>query len=174
MNSCTCCKKLIADSETYGGIDCPMCWERHSSAMFDGDPPQMIDAAIFAADAEPQPVRVFVTDRQQQEAANKLAAQQAEIERLTKELNARARQIGIACHKHDLTHSLECGACAREARAERDAYKKAIIIHNDCCRRACDERGEYCSPYKDRGMQCPDCHHHDMIEVTAAMAGERT
>lgn len=52
MNSCTCCKKLIADSETYGGIDCPMCWECHSSAMFDGDPPQMIDAAIFAADAE--------------------------------------------------------------------------------------------------------------------------
>lgn len=108
------------------------------------------------------------------EAATALREQQAEIERLTKELNARARQIGIACHKHDLTHSLECGACAREARAERDAYKKAIIIHNDCCRRACDERGEYCSPYKDRGMQCPDCHHHDMIEVTAAMAGERT
>ena len=52
MNSCTCCKKLIADSETYGGIDCPMCWECHSSAMFDGDPPKMIDAAIFAADAE--------------------------------------------------------------------------------------------------------------------------
>lgn len=52
MNSCTCCKKLIADSETYGDIDCPMCWDCHSSAMFDGDPPQMIDAAIFAADAE--------------------------------------------------------------------------------------------------------------------------
>lgn len=74
----------------------------------------------------------------------------------------------------DTTHADPDDHPIIEAIAERDAYKKAIIIHNDCCRRACDERGEYCSPYKDRGMQCPDCHRHDMIEVTAAMAGERT
>lgn len=73
MTTCTACHKpLTGGIDTFGSHDMPMCWECHSSAMFDGDPPQMIDAAIFAADAEPQPVRVFVTDRQQQEAAGQL------------------------------------------------------------------------------------------------------
>lgn len=72
MTTCTACQKPITDLETYGSIDCPMCWSCHSSAMFDGDPPDTINADIYAADAEPQPVRVFVTDRQQQEAAGQL------------------------------------------------------------------------------------------------------
>ena len=47
MTTCPDCQKPITDLETYGDIDCPMCWECHSSCM-------------------------FVTDRQQQEAAGQL------------------------------------------------------------------------------------------------------
>ena len=51
--TCTACQKPLSGGiDTFGSNDMPMCWECHSSAMFDGDPPQMIDAAIFAADAE--------------------------------------------------------------------------------------------------------------------------
>jgi len=71
--ACTACHKLLADSETYGSINMPMCWDCHSSAMFDGDAePQEINADMFAADAEPQPVRVFVNDDQRQESAGQL------------------------------------------------------------------------------------------------------
>ncbi len=36
---------------------------------------------------------------------------------LETELQRRAGQIGVACLKHDLTHSLACGHCLDEARA---------------------------------------------------------
>jgi hypothetical protein len=67
--TCTACHKPLTDPETFGTIDCPMCWTCHSSCMFDGDPPQTINADIFAADTEPQPVNYMLSDAAQQEAA---------------------------------------------------------------------------------------------------------
>ena len=32
----------------------------------------------------------------------------------TQSPKVRAKQIGVACLKHDLTHSLECGRCYRD------------------------------------------------------------
>lgn len=46
-----------------------------------------------------------------------------EIDALTSELRQRAEQIGVACHKHDLTHSLACGQCMNELRAENEVLK---------------------------------------------------
>jgi len=40
----------------------------------------------------------------------------AEIDTLREELKKRAKQIGVACMKHDLTHSLACGHCHAELR----------------------------------------------------------
>ena len=45
-------------------------------------------------------------------------AARAEVGRLTAALQVRSKQIGVACLKHDLTHSLACGHCAAESRAE--------------------------------------------------------
>ena len=45
------------------------------------------------------------------EAARELARQRRELER-------RAKQLGVACDKHDLTHALACGRCLDEARRE--------------------------------------------------------
>lgn len=40
----------------------------------------------------------------------------AENATLREELRKRAKQIGVACMKHDLTHSLACGHCHEELR----------------------------------------------------------
>jgi len=48
---------------------------------------------------------------------NKLKESEAEVERLKAELKTRAKQIGIACMEHDLTHSLACGRCYAESEA---------------------------------------------------------
>jgi NADP-dependent 3-hydroxy acid dehydrogenase YdfG len=37
------------------------------------------------------------------------------IRNLTSKLKERATQIGVACLKHDLTHSLACGHCLADA-----------------------------------------------------------
>jgi hypothetical protein len=42
----------------------------------------------------------------------------AAIVRLREELRIRAKQLGVACMKHDLIHTLACGACLHEAEAE--------------------------------------------------------
>jgi hypothetical protein len=51
MAICTACSRQLTDIETYGSIDMPMCWDCHSSAMFDGDPPDTINADIYAAES---------------------------------------------------------------------------------------------------------------------------
>lgn len=37
---CTCCKKpLTGGIDTFGAVDCPMCWTCHSDILFyEGDP----------------------------------------------------------------------------------------------------------------------------------------
>lgn len=40
---------------------------------------------------------------------------QQENEKLKNELAIRAKQIGVACLRHDLTHSLACGRCLEKA-----------------------------------------------------------
>ena len=49
-----------------------------------------------------------------------------QVARLTAELNARAKQIGVACMKHDLIHALACGYCLREAERQRDELAEAL------------------------------------------------
>lgn len=39
-----------------------------------------------------------------------------DYKRLRRELEKRAKQLGVACDKHDLTHALACGRCLAEAR----------------------------------------------------------
>jgi nitrite reductase/ring-hydroxylating ferredoxin subunit len=41
---------------------------------------------------------------------------EARVMELEPELQRRANQLGVACLKHDLTHSLACGHCLEQAR----------------------------------------------------------
>lgn len=79
--TCTACHKPLTDPETFGAIDCPMCWTCHSSAMFDGDPPTQIDAEIYGLEAEitalewqgkPCLPKTILSDAAQQEAAGQM------------------------------------------------------------------------------------------------------
>jgi len=47
----------------------------------------------------------------------------AELEAL---LQQRAKQIGVACMKHDLTHSLACGRCLTEAERRLAVAREAL------------------------------------------------
>ena len=48
---------------------------------------------------------------------------------LREELEKRAKQLGVACLEHDLTHSLACGRClaAAEKRAEAAEAREAKL-----------------------------------------------
>jgi len=46
-----------------------------------------------------------------------------ERDALKASLAERTQQIGVACSRHDLTHSLACGRCHKELLAERDALR---------------------------------------------------
>lgn len=64
---------------------------------------------------------------------------------LYRELQVRSKQLGVACLKHDLVHSLACGACFREAQerlagvdarliaARRDGFQAAMIFAHNLC-----------------------------------------
>lgn len=45
---------------------------------------------------------------------------------LREELKKRAKQLGIACTTHDLTHSLACGHCYAELRARQAVLVEAL------------------------------------------------
>jgi uncharacterized coiled-coil protein SlyX len=45
---------------------------------------------------------------------------------LEAELAMRAKQLGVACEKHDLTHALACGRCLHEVAAENEQLRKDI------------------------------------------------
>ena len=59
-----------------------------------------------------------------------------QVEQMKTELVRRANQVGVACLKHDLTHSLACGHCLEEARSslgtalvlcsDRERFRKAL------------------------------------------------
>ncbi len=56
-----------------------------------------------------------------------------ELDRLRRELEKRAKQLGVACDKHDLTHALACGRCLADARREpaearRDAARLEWVL----------------------------------------------
>ena len=61
---------------------------------------------------------------------NALEAADKRIAELEAELQKRAKQIGVACMTHDLTHSLACGRCLTEAERNlavaREALKEVI------------------------------------------------
>ena len=63
-------------------------------------------------------------------AADALEAADKRIAELEAELQKRAKQIGVACMTHDLTHSLACGRCLTEAERNlavaREALKEVI------------------------------------------------
>jgi hypothetical protein len=58
-----------------------------------------------------------------QQLQRELAAMTAQHEGLRKALEARNKQLGVACLKHDLTHSLACGHCFAELRKDADRYR---------------------------------------------------
>lgn len=53
--------------------------------------------------------------------------QGARIKELEAELQQRAGQIGVACLKHDLTHSLACGHCLAEAESRLSKPSPAVV-----------------------------------------------
>lgn len=61
-----------------------------------------------------------------QEAADALEAADKRIAELEAELQKRAKQIGVACMTHDLTHSLACGRCLTEAERKLAVAREAL------------------------------------------------
>ena len=56
----------------------------------------------------------------------KTIRQDAEIDELKDELKKRSKQIGVACLRHDLTHSLACGRCSELRDKEVQDLKAAL------------------------------------------------
>lgn len=52
-----------------------------------------------------------------------------ERDRLRKELKKRAKQLGVACIEHDLTHALACGRCLAEANARIAELEKELTTY---------------------------------------------
>ena len=50
----------------------------------------------------------------------------AKVKRLETELKQRSKQIGIACLKHDMTHSLCCGKCFADMQTDNVKLRNAI------------------------------------------------
>lgn len=61
-----------------------------------------------------------------QEAADALESADKRIAELEAELQKRAKQIGVACMTHDLTHSLACGRCLTEAERKLAVAREAM------------------------------------------------
>ena len=59
-------------------------------------------------------------------AADALEAADKRIAELEAELQKRAKQIGVACMTHDLTHSLACGRCLTEAERKLAVAREAL------------------------------------------------
>ncbi len=57
---------------------------------------------------------------------NALEAADKRIAELEAELQKRAKQIGVACMTHDLTHSLACGRCLTEAERKLAVAREAL------------------------------------------------
>lgn len=54
----------------------------------------------------------------------------AALRELEQGLNERNKQLGVACDKHDLTHSLACGRCHAELRAENERLMRDLRAAN--------------------------------------------
>jgi hypothetical protein len=71
------------------------------------------------------------------EAYRMLAECERERDMLVEALKERLKQIGVACLKHDLIHSLVCGVCHSELKGQRDelveacAEWKALALGSD-------------------------------------------
>jgi len=48
------------------------------------------------------------------------------IEKLKEALRIRSKQIGVACLKHDLTHSLKCGHCYKDLEQQNKRLREAL------------------------------------------------
>jgi len=60
--------------------------------------------------------------------------QQAQrIAELEAALAQRSKQIGVACLKHDLVHSLVCGICFSELTKQRDELLKVVEVARESC-----------------------------------------
>lgn len=75
--------------------------------------------------------------------AKLLAEKDAEIERLKQELKQRANQIGVACLKHDLTHSLACGRCLEDAKGLIKEMRDALNFYSSNVTSVWDCNGEH-------------------------------
>lgn len=52
------------------------------------------------------------------------AASEYRVKELTEALNQRSKQIGVACDKHDLIHSLVCGVCHSALQVKCDGLER--------------------------------------------------
>ena len=114
-----------------------------------------------------------------------IAEKSAELDRLRRELAKRAKQLGVACDKHDLTHALACGHCLADVRrelAEREqAHAFLVEVNNslhgelaearELLREARDRIGCGCVGGSDEGLCCV-CEDR-LARIDAAMAAEK-